>query len=143
MYSTVRDLLRLLPEYEVLQLADDRNTGKIICRGVQAVLKEAIDQADREIDSYVGVVRSVPLDPVPALVTNISSKLAVHHLYLRRPGVDEPEPWQRETARCMRLLEHIATGKLALGAEDGESAAPSHGHGSFSAQGRLMTRRTL
>lgn len=143
MYSTVAAILKLLPEYEVLQLADDDAAGLVTDQVVNAVIEEAIEQADREIDAYVGTVRRVPLSPVPALVENLSTKLAIHHLYLRRPGVEEPETWQRETARCMRLLEAIATGKMALGPEPGESAEPSQGSASFTAGRRLMSRRTL
>jgi phage gp36-like protein len=127
MYSTAAQILKLLPEYEVLQLADDDAAGLIDDPAVTAVLEEVIEQADREIDAYVGTVKRVPLSPVPALVENLSTKLAIHHLYLRRPGVEEPETWQRETARCMRLLEAIDHGKMALGAEDGAASEPSRG----------------
>lgn len=143
MYSTVPDLLKLLPESEALQLADDNLSGSLTDPAVAAVLSEAIEQADREIDAYVGAVRPVPLEPIPALVANISAKLAVHTLYLRRPGVDEPEAWQRETARCLRLLESIATGKIALGAEPGGSVQPDGGSPQWSAPGRVMDEMEL
>jgi phage gp36-like protein len=136
MYSTVAQILKLLPEYEVLQLADDDAAGLLDDPAVT-------EQADREIDAYVGTVKRVPLSPVPALIENLSIKLAIHHLYLRRPGVEEPDTWQRETTRCMRLLEAIATGKMALGAEEGAASGPSQGTASFTAGRRLMTRRTL
>lgn len=138
MYTTVPAVLKLLPEYEALQLADDNDAGDIADVAVVAVLEEAIEQADREIDAYAGTVRAVPLDPVPALIGNISAKLAIHNLYLRRPGVDEPEPWQRETTRCLRLLEQIATGKIALGAETGTTAEAKTSSPNWSAPGRVM-----
>lgn len=143
MYSTVAAILKLLPESTVLQLADDDDAGVLSDPAVTAVLEEAIEQADREIDAYVGTVKPVPLAVVPALIENLSTKLAIHHLFLRRPGVAEDENWQRETARCMRLLEAIASGKMALGAEIGGSAEPSQGTASFTANPRLMSRRTL
>ncbi len=80
MYSTAAQILKLLPEYEVLQLADDDGAGVIDDPAVTAVLEEAIEQADREIDAYVGTVKRVPLSPVPALIENLSTKLAIHHL---------------------------------------------------------------
>ena len=138
MYSSVSDLLKILPEYEALALADDDNVGSINAPDVQAVLLQAIEQADREIDAYVGTVQAVPLAPVPALVGSLSSKLAVHHLYLRREGRAEPEIWQRETARCMRLLESIATGKMALGGASGATTEPSQGRPAWEAPGRVM-----
>lgn len=138
MYATVDDLLKLLPESQALGLADDDLSGSLADPAVATVLAEAIEQADREIDAYVGAVRPVPLDPVPALVANISAKLAVHNLYLRRQGLDEPDVWQRETARCLRLLEQVATGKIALGAETGTTAQPDGGSPQWSAPGRIM-----
>lgn len=138
MYTTVPAVLKLLPEYAVLELADDNSAGDIADADVVSVLEEAIEQADREIDAYAGTVRAVPLDPVPALIENISAKLAVHNLWLRRPGVEEPENWQRETARCLRLLEQIATGKIALGAETGATAEAKTDTVSWSAPGRIM-----
>lgn len=119
MYSTPADLAKLLPEHEIMQLTDDPRVNDINDPVIQGILTEAIDQADREIDGFVGCVRSIPLDPVPALITNISSKLAGHYLWLRRPGVDEPEPWREETKYMRRLLQLIAEGKLAIGPEEG------------------------
>lgn len=138
MYATAQDLLKLIPEDEILQLADDTGAGSILAPEVAAVLAEAIDQAGREIDAHVGVVRPVPLSPVPALIANISAKLAVHNLYLRRANREEPDAWQRETSRCLRLLEAIATGKVALGATDGDQANPDGGSPQWVAPARVM-----
>ncbi len=127
MYSTIADLLKLLPEDEVLQLADDDSSGSVADIVVTAVLEDVIDQADREIDTYVGTVLEVPLSPVPAVIANLSTKLAIHNLYLRRPAVAEPDVWQRETTRCQRLLEGIAAGRVAIGAPAGSSVEPDSG----------------
>lgn len=142
-YCTVDDILRLLSESETLQLADDESAGSIADAAVQAVLAESMDQADREIDASVGMVAAVPLAPAPALVAAISAKLAIHNLYLRRPGVAEPDTWQRETKWCRTMLTNIMTGKLALGPADGGTAQASTPAPSFTAGGRLMTRSTL
>lgn len=140
MYSTVADLLKVLPESEALQLADDASAGAVDDPAVAAVLVESIAMADSEIDTYVGAVKSVPLDPVPAIIANLSTKLAAHNLYLRRSGVEEPEVWQRETARCQRLLESIASGKIVLGASEGVTAEPDGSDVLVSAPDRIFTR---
>lgn len=125
-YSTAADLKKLLPEAELLQLADDTGQASGLDDPVvAAVLAEAIDQADREIDAYVAAAQTVPLDPVPPLIANLSVKIAVHVLFLRRSHMDEPEQWADEYKRCLKLLEKIAEGKLLLGApEQGECADP-------------------
>jgi phage gp36-like protein len=139
MYSTIADLLKILPADEVLQLADDDGAGAVADPVVTAVLEEAIGQADSEIDTYVGTVREVPLSPVPAIIARLSTKLAVHNLYLRRHGVNEPEAWQRETVRCQRLLDGIAAGRVALGPEAGATAEPETGEVLVSAPDRIFT----
>ena len=126
MYSAIDDLKNLLSETELLQLADD--SGQASGLGdetVQAVLNEAIDQADREIDAFAGLVQSVPLDPVPGLAANLSARIAIHTLYTRRSTV--PDDWQRDYERCQKLLEMIGRGNLKLGPAQGGTSSPSGG----------------
>jgi len=126
MYSTADDLKNLLPEAELLQLADDSGEASgLEDEDVQAVLIEAIDQADREIDAFAGLVQSVPLDPVPGLAANLSARIAIHNLYVRRSTV--PEDWQRDYERCQKLLEMIGRGNLKLGPAPGGTSTPSGG----------------
>lgn len=139
MYCTVDDVLRLLPEDEVLRLADDPEARTLDHPSVRAVMSEVIDQADREIDMFVGAVRSVPLSPVPGLISNISAKLAGHYLWMRRPFVEEPEAWQRETAYVRRVLQMIADGRLSLGSEGSEATSPEDGGTISSAPERIFT----
>lgn len=140
MYSTVADLQKLLPVSELLDLADDAGSGSLEDAAVQGILLEAIDSADREIDSYVGTVLAVPLAaPLPGLIANISAKLAVHHLYLHRPGIVEPEGWQRESSRCVKLLESIAAGKIVIGPQAGGESTPDSDEVLVSAPSRMFT----
>jgi len=119
-YSSIEDLKRLLPERELLQLADDSEdaSGTIDSPDVVAVLNEAVDQADREIDGYVSARYAVPLDPVPGLARNFSAELAVAVL-LRRRG-DLPEAWENERVRVLRSLEKIAEGRMHLAPVEGD-----------------------
>lgn len=119
MYSTIEDLQRLLPEDELLQLADDEDSGSLDEEAVVLNLVESIDQADREIDAYVSMVRNVPLDPVPPLVANMSARMAVYHLFARRSQV--PALWAERYASCVRQLEGVAEGRLGLGQAAAES----------------------
>ena len=125
-YCTAQDLVPLLPERELLQLADDSPdySGTLESPAVLAVRAEAVDQAGREIDAHVSVAGlAVPLDPVPPLVANIAAKLAVANLFIRRG--QKNDVWEAEAARCRRLLERIADGKLQLGAPAEDQAAPA------------------
>jgi phage gp36-like protein len=112
MYSTIGDLKTLMPEAQLLELADDGVDSPT----PEQVMLEAIEQADREIDGYLGAVHEVPLDPVPPMVANISAKIAVWNLNRRRPHL-EPGSWGDEYPRQLNLLKLIAQGKLTLGME--------------------------
>lgn len=116
MYSTPDELKLLLSEKELVQLASDGRVGLWSDPAVQAVLSEAIDQADSEIDGYLSLVVELPLNLPPRLVGNLSAKIAVYNLLRRRPTV--PDHWESEYKRCRDLLLRIADGKLKLALED-------------------------
>ncbi|MDO5674789.1 MAG: DUF1320 domain-containing protein [bacterium] len=116
MYSTPDELKLLLSEKELVQLASDGRVGLWLDPAVQAVLNEAIDQADSEIDGYLSLVVELPLNLPPRLVGNLSAKIAVYNLLRRRPTV--PDHWQSEYQRCRDLLLRIAEGKLKLPVEE-------------------------
>lgn len=118
MYSTPDELKLLLSEKELVQLASDGRVGLWSDQAVQAVLGEAIDQADSEIDGYLSLVVELPLVLPPRLVGNLSAKIAVYNLLRRRPTV--PDHWQSEYQRCRDLLLRIAEGKLKLPLEDAD-----------------------
>jgi len=124
-YSTLEDLKKLIPNTMLINLSND-DAGAL--RVKQTVIDEAINQADREIDSYVGVVKQVPLNPVPELVANLSAKMAIWNLHLRK-FFDNPV-WSRTYEQCQDLLKLISQGKLSLDPvnESTPSAAPNdHG----------------
>ncbi len=122
MYAKAEDLRLLCAEKELVQLARDGQGQGWEHEHVQATLAEAIDQADGEIDAYIGAKVELPLQTVPRLIANLSAKIAVYNLMRRRPSV--PDHWESEYKRCLSLLEKIASGKLALGlASDDDKGA--------------------
>jgi len=120
-YSDVSDIRKLIPETDLIQLTDDDGVGVVD----QDILYEAIDQADREIDAYLGARYPVPLDPVPELIRNLSAQMAVWHLYGRRNLMSEV--WESRYKNAIRLLDLIRRGEIAIGATAGETSSPSAG----------------
>ena len=120
-YSTVDDIRKIIPEDDLIQLTDDEGVGVVN----EAVLSEAIDQADREIDAYVGARYHVPLDPVPELIRNLSAQMAVFHLYGRRNLTSEV--WESRYKNAIRLLDLIRRGEVTIGAVAGETSTPASG----------------
>ncbi len=144
MYCTLEDLKKRLPEDSILQLADDTGAGTLEDDAVMAVINEAIEAADAEIDAYVGRVRETPLAPVPALIANMAADMAVQALYMRPHGLAIPEKWTAAMERHLKALRLIADKKLALGAAEGETAAPATNTARTAAdQGRLAALKEL
>ena len=118
-YATLDNLLALLPEETLVKLSNDQG-------GANAVDTDNIDaaivQADRVIDGYVGVQRTVPLDPVPGLIATISANLAIFNLYRRRNQV--PEIWESQYKADLAVLTKISTGQISFGGDVQPAAAP-------------------
>ena len=112
MYSSPEDLKLLISEKELVQLCRDNSGQGFADDHVQDVLAEAIDQADSEIDGYIGVAVRLPLSSVAGMIANLSGKIAVYNLLRRRPSI--PDHWQSEYKRCLDLLKGIARGDLKL-----------------------------
>ena len=117
-YCLLTDLEKLLPATMLINLSND-TAGAVVANPVN--IAEAIDQADREIDSYLSLANyTVPMLPVPPLVTNLSAKMAIWNLHLRK--YFDSTIWRETYKDCQRLLERIAEGKLSIGQEiDGGS----------------------
>jgi phage gp36-like protein len=110
-YSVLADLEKLLPASMLINLSTD-TPGAIVADA--ANIAEAIDQADREIDAYLLLANySVPMSPIPPLVTNLSMKMAIWNLHLRK--YFDSTIWRETYKDCKKLLERIAEGKLTLG----------------------------
>jgi len=128
-YCALADMKKLIPETMLINLSNDTS-------GATAVnndnIDEAIDQADREIDAYLVLAgESVPCDPVPPLVANLSAKMAIWNLHLRK--YFDSAIWSNTYKQCLRTLEKIAEGKLTLGQEEeGETTTASGGYAASS-----------
>lgn len=109
-YSTLDDLIKLLPEETLIQLTDDEGAGE----ANQARIDEAISQADAEIDSYAGGRYGVPLASPPDLIRKLSVDISIYHLYSRR--VEEiPATRADRYKAAVRILDNIAKGIVTLG----------------------------
>ena len=135
-YSTIDDLMKLIPEEILTQLTDDENTGA----PVAARVEEAIEQADSEIDSYCAMKYTVPFDPVPEIVKKCSVDIAIYNLYSRR--VEDLPPTRSDRYRnAARQLEGIAKGTVSIGT--GPAAEPPTNRGESPANTKTTDDRTV
>jgi len=106
-----------------------------------ARIAAAIDQAQSEVDGYVGVQYTIPLDPVPKVVRDLTARIAVYKLAFRQGKQDA---YQVDYDGAVRFLRDVAAGKATLGPEvGGDPDPPREGGGSIQVNDRVFTRETL
>lgn len=105
-YATEQDLIERFGEAELLQLTDPDQTGLIDSDRVD----QAIQDAEREIDAYIGVRHDLPLSATPPLLVSLSCDIARYKLYTHAP----PEEITERYKAARQLLGAIARGQAAL-----------------------------
>jgi phage gp36-like protein len=135
-YCTLDDLKNVRSEEKLIQLTDDEDAGVVDIDKVNA----AIEAADAEIDSYVGVKHSVPLSPVPVVVKDASVVLALYRLYGNRQGPDEDLVERRK--EVIAWLRDVSKGTATLGQND-PSGTPPSGRAQIESSERIFSRETL
>jgi phage gp36-like protein len=123
-YCTLADLLLAMPEPTLAALSNDAvpDFGEPSPGVNEAVVGEALVQAQEMIDAYLRSRYVLPLAVVPSVVRQLAVQLARYWLYARRPeGAELPEAVVRGHKEALRAQESIRDGKMALGLPTGEA----------------------
>lgn len=142
-YCTLANILGIVPNNDLVQLTDDSVPAQIV---VTANVDQAIADAGELIDGYLRGRYTLPLSPVPGLITTLTGDIAVYRLYARRVKITPPEGVTERYKNALKLLEQIQSGKIALGAgalQGGGSTPALSGGAEFDAPDRVFTRTTL
>ena len=115
-YCALTDLQKKIDNDQIIAMTDDVSTGIVDQNVIDAVILEA----DEQIDSYVGKVKTVPLLPVPGIIKNISVTISIWKLFVRRGSPDEVR--ESEYKAALKTLENIALRNQTLG--DDEATLP-------------------
>lgn len=108
------------------------------------VLLQHIQDAEAEVDTYLGRRYSLPLAAVPTIVTRLSARLARYRLYTSRPGL--LEDWLKlDYENAVSILKDLATGDLALGltSEGAPTTAPATKRARVSSQPPVFGRPNM
>lgn len=127
-YCSLADLQLAMPLATLIQLSNDTVAGYGLPEPAlnQAVVEEAVRQAEELVDAYLRGRYTLPLNPVPSVIKDIAVNLARHWLYARRPeGSDLPDAVTRTYKSALQRLADIRDSKLTPGEPTGEASVES------------------
>ena len=113
-YCTLADIVNHLPQAVLIQLTDDTTVQTAVN---EDVLDDHITNAGDTIEAYLRGRYTLPIDPVPPMLTEIAVSLVVNDLYARRPETHDEPPklWVQRQKEALHQLELMQAGKITLG----------------------------
>jgi len=146
-YCTLADLQLAIPKRTLIDLSNDAADAgfsqAMPTEINEAVVEEAVRQAEELVDAHMRGRYTLPLNPVPSVVKDMTVNLARHWLYARRPeGAELPDAVTRTYKGALDLLASIRDGKLTVGTPTGEDA-PEPGEMKVRARPRRFSNSLL
>jgi len=120
MYCSIDDMIGMLPEQTIIELSSDTHPYASPDMGN---IGKAIGLADGVIDGYLARRMPVPLSDVPRLIRNLSAKMAIRFLHVRKHIFSEI--WEKEYDNAVKILKAISDGKMGLGQDEDTEPAKS------------------
>jgi len=108
-YATAADFIAAFPDEESVELTNLDSPEAIAVN--QARITTAIAEAQAEIDTYVGIVATLPLATVPVVLRNAAIRIARYRLDAYNPR----EFVFRDYEKVVEWLKLLSTGKVSLG----------------------------
>lgn len=131
-YNTRQNMIDRYGEEELIQLTDRAGNGVID----DAVLDQAIADANAEIDGYLGGRYQLPLAVTPPILTVYACDITRYRLY-DDAATEQVEKRYQDALKFLRLA---AGGKVQIGpAADGSKPAPAGG-AQMESDGRIFGR---
>jgi len=103
------------------------------------VIAAALEDADARVNSYIAVVYTVPLSPVPATLTRIAGDIARYFLYDDRATDQVTERFNAAIA----FLKDVAAGRASLGVDTAGAAPAPADTIQFPASQKVFAREAL
>lgn len=108
MEATLRETDRSAWSNEDIALAD----------AALARIVEISNEVDETINAYIRRRVTLPVMPVPSVLTSIARAMVRYELHKDLIGADKEHPIIRDYTNKLRLLEAIQSGKVTLGVDD-------------------------
>jgi len=109
-YCSSTDIIKAIPNADLIQLTDDAGTGSVDSGRVT----EAIAKADAIINAYLRGKHTLPLSPVPDEIRLVSVELAKYFLYKRRRELEDDKGLETIYKHAMKILEDVRDGVILI-----------------------------
>lgn len=135
-YATKASMIARFGEAEVIALTDRSNLGVID----DAILTGALAEADAEIEPYLAPRHKLPLASVPKILAGFAADITRYRLC--GADVTETDDIRNRYKDAIRFFEHVASGKIGLGLDAANNAAPPANTVQFSPPGGRVFDRS-
>jgi phage gp36-like protein len=105
------------------------------------VIDAAISDAEDEIDSYLGVVYSLPLTSTPDILSRVCGDIALYRMCSDAGTLTDE--MRRRYDDAIAWLSKVASGKATLGVDAADEDIGDVAEVTSGSQSRLFTRSTL
>lgn len=111
MYTTLVNLKKYIPPEIIRQLTDDSGSGVID----EAIVDELIDMSQTFIDGFLQGRYPAEMGDadVPAMITDICTKVTAYNLYRRKLQLTLPETIMEDYKFAVKQLTKIQEGKIS------------------------------
>jgi phage gp36-like protein len=116
-YTVLTDLNTHISDADLLQLVDDDDEGAIVQSPPNKAYGRVIDAAHMAqtlIDSYCRGRYTVPLDPIPDIISDISADLTIYFCMMRKKEIAMSPEQDRRYNAAIKTLKSIQEGEIQL-----------------------------
>ena len=138
-YATQQDLIDRYGEDTLIQLTDRTNLPATTIDA--SVVATAITDAEELADSYLSKRYSVPLSPVPGVLTRVICQIALYVLHGR--GSEKDDPVTRDHERALAWLKDAGKGNVQLESDGAAAAQTAGGSVQTISPDRVFSRESL
>jgi phage gp36-like protein len=110
-YATLQTLIDQVGTDEVTLSSDRDHSGE----PDPGVVERALEDASNEIDSYIGSVYKLPVNPVPGVLVTYCGVIALYRMSLETGSYTKEKRQRYEDA--LRWLRDVAKGVASLGGQ--------------------------
>lgn len=132
-YATQQNMIDRFGQPELIELTDRASLGSIDT----TVLNGALTDADGEVNGYLATRYTLPLAPVPVVLTRLACDIARYFLYEDRAT----EAVRTRYQDAIKFLRGVSDGTITLGVDATNGAPAESGGAQFDAGPRVFTRR--